>query len=82
VDDLSPDGFSSLPLHFLHIGNTMTKKVSRTTITISRTNYVGLQQIGNKAETFDQIVGRLLKLQANSVYGLGSSVNNSNEARL
>jgi hypothetical protein len=39
----------------------MGRKEKTTTITISRTHYQELQELGRKNETFDQIVGNLLK---------------------
>jgi predicted CopG family antitoxin len=40
----------------------MTKKESRTTITISRAHYVALQELGKKTDTFNDIIGNLLKI--------------------
>ena len=39
----------------------MARRENKTTITISRTHYEALQVLGRKNETFDQIVGKLLK---------------------
>jgi hypothetical protein len=39
----------------------MARSEKQTTITISRVHYEALQNLGHKNETFDQIVGKLLK---------------------
>jgi len=39
----------------------MTRSENQTTIAISRIHYEALQNLGHKNETFDQIVGKLLK---------------------
>jgi len=39
----------------------MARNENQTTIAISRIHYEALQNLGHKNETFDQIVGKLLK---------------------